>query len=176
MTVLQADTNGGRMNMVHRQTDDGKVISVISGDSLLPLTFRYEDYLGDIQETLIAGNFFPHKRLMRGDKGWRAAKDDSEILFSWDAKEERIDGFSSGPDGEYRPITSSVRNKADDVRLCDVNLKRTKFWREDMCYWTPDKTAQADAAPEFFGFSQFNPAACEPKKPNNCGLVTLEDD
>lgn len=73
--ILAADNNGGRYNKVHRQTDDGIVISVAMGESLLPLVFRYEDYLGCIEESLLAWNFYPHKRLMRGDCGWRVEND-----------------------------------------------------------------------------------------------------
>lgn len=171
MPVLAANDNGGRYNTVHRQTDDGLVISVAMGKSLLPLVFRYEDYLGHCQESLLSTEFYPHRRLMRGDCGWREKDDSGDILFSWEAVEDKVIGFTSGPSGEYETITKPVNNCAKDVRLCGLEGHRTIFYRKDREYWTPDKTLDAVTPDDFWGWSQWNPNSCPPKQANNCGIV-----
>lgn len=171
MPVVTASDNGGRYNDVHRQTDDGLVVSVAMGKSLMPLVFRYEDYLGHCQETLLSTAFFPHQRLMRGDCGWRVENDSDDILFSWQAIEEKTIGFSSGPSGEYEAITESVENCASDVVIDGLRGHRTIYYRKDREYWTPDKTLDATTPDEIFGWSQWNPNSCPPKGPNKCGIV-----
>lgn len=195
--ILAADNNGGRYNKVHRQTDDGIVISVAMGESLLPLVFRYEDYLGCIEESLLAWNFYPHKRLMRGDCGWRVENDSADLLFSWNGTETHIDGFSSAPSGEYGEITHEEQKCAKDVRLCGLAGHRTKWYRKDREYWTPGMTldAQVPADPFAIGnnlefndccenpkgheiptIKQWNPISCPPEEPNKCGLNNYYDD
>lgn len=171
MPVVAASNNGGRYNMVHRQTDDGYVISVAAGKSLLPLVFRYEDYLGHCQESLLASDFYPHSRLMRSDCGWRLKNDSDDLLFSWEAQEKRLIGLSSGPTGEYEGVYQDVANCAKDVRICGLEGHRTVFWRQDREYWTPDNTLLAAAPPEIFGWSQWNPNSCPPEGPDKCGIV-----
>ena len=175
MTVLAAGNNEGRYNRVHRQTDDGLVISVAAGGSLVPLVFRYADYLGDLQSSLLAAAFYPHKKLMRGDCGWRVKDDSVDMLFSWNALEKVSDGFSSGPSGEYVENYHEVPNCAKDVRIAGLQGHRKTYYRKDREYWTPDNTLQATAPEDIFGWSQFNPQACPPREPNKCGLVNLKE-
>lgn len=175
MPVAAASDNGGRYNMVHRQTDDGSVISVSMGDNLTPLVFRYTDYLGHIQESLLSSRFYPHKCLMRGDCGWRRKDDSADLLFSWQESGEEIIGMSSGPSGEYLPITQEYNNHAEDVRLCGLEGHRTVYYRQDREYWAPDKTLEADTVEPFFGWSQYNPNSCPPRQPDKCGIVEYPD-
>ena len=151
--ILAADNNGGRYNKVHRQTDDGIVISVAMGDSLLPISFRYEDYLGCIEESLLAGSFYPHKRLMRGDCGWRVENDSVDLLFSWNALTRHVDGFSSGPDGEYVETYHDEPNCAENVRICGLKGHRTKWYRKDREYWTPGQTLAGEIPLDPFAIS-----------------------
>lgn len=174
MPVAAAGDNGGRYNMVHRQTDDGLVISVAMGDSLVPLVFRFNDYLNKCQECLLSSDFYPHACLMRGDCGWKKEEDDSvDLLFSWDQEEDKLIGLSSGPSGEYEEITETVENVAEGVRLAGLQGHRTVYYRKDREYWTPDKTLQADTPEELWGWSQWNPNSCPAKQPDKCGLVTF---
>lgn len=175
MAVLSADNNGGRYNMVHRQTDDGIVLSVAMGKNLTPLVFRYDDYLGCTHETLLASDFYPHKRLMRGDCGWRREDDSDALLFSWQAMEKVSDGFSNGPDNVFTETYHEEANCAKDVQICGLKGHRTKFYRKDREYWTPDHTLQADVEETPFGFNQWNPISCAPKKPNKCGLINFKE-
>lgn len=195
---VAADNNGGRYNQVHRQTDDGIVISVAMGKNLTPLVFRYTDYLGCVEESLIAGAFYPHKRLMRSDCGWRREDDSADLLFSWKALERVHTGFTSGPSGEYEESYAEVPNCAKDVRLCGIAGHRTKFYRKDREYWTPGQTLAATAPDDPFAFpthmetndccnepkkeypiitiEQWNPQTCPPEAPNKCGLVNYYDE
>lgn len=171
MTILTAGDNGGRYNMVHRQTDDGTVISVAMGRNLTPLIFSYKDYLGCMQESLLSASFFPHKRLMRGDCGWREKDDSIDITFSWNASERHVDGFTSLPTGEYEERYSMKPNCALNTRICGLEGHRKVFYRKDREYWTPDHTLQADTEEAIFGFSQYNPLSCPPKGGDKCGIV-----
>ena len=176
MSVLAATNNGGRYNRVHRQTDDGIVISVVRGKDLVPLVFRWTDYLGDYQSSLLSASKYPHKRLMRGDCGVRR-KDDSVLpVFSWNAIESKVVGVSRTPTGEMQDITMDVANCAKDVAICGVRGHRTRFYRKDRSYWTPDHTLLGDNFEEIFGFEQYNPQSCEPRKSNKCGLVTYKEE
>lgn len=175
MTIAAADNNGGRYNMVHRQTDDGLVISVASGRNLLPLVFAYCDYLGDKHETLLSSSRYPHKRLMRGDCGWRV-KDDSVITtFSWKEMKHHTDGFSEAPSGEITEVWHDEPNCAKDVKLCGTGAHRKVFYRKDREYWTPDHTLQAENYEDYFGWTQYNPNTCPPEGPNKCGLVEFKE-
>ncbi len=196
--IVTADNNGGRYNKVHRQTDDGIVISVAMGKNLTPLVFRYEDYLGCIAESLIAGKFYPHKRLMRGDCGWREEDDSVDITFSWNASERVLDGFTSGPSGEYEEMYHDEPNCASDVLLCGLRGHRKVFYRKDREYWTPDKTLDGDVPADPFAletnmesnsccktnkteyeiptFKQWNPISCPPEAPDKCGLNNFYDE
>lgn len=195
--IVAANNNGGRYNKVHRQTDDGIVISVAMGRNLTPLVFRYEDYLGCIAESLIAGRFYPHKRLMRGDCGWREENDSVDLTFSWKSSERVVDGFTSGPTGEYEETYHEEPNCASEVLLCGLRGHRTKWYRKDREYWTPDHTLMADAPADPFAFDtnlesntcckeprkeyeittirQWNPISCPPEAPDNCGLNNFYD-
>ena len=113
--IVAAGNNGGRYNMVHRQTDDGIVLSVAMGKNLTPLVFRYMDYLGCPQLSLLSGSFYPHKRLMRGDCGWREKDDSVDLTFSWNTLEKVTDGFTSGPSGEIEEVYHEEPNCASDV-------------------------------------------------------------
>lgn len=196
---LAADNNGGRYNQVHRQTDDGIVISVAMGKSLLPLTFRYEDYLGCMEESLLSWRPYHHKRLMRGDCGWREENDSADITFSWNASERYVDGFTSGPTGEYEEIYRERPNCAKNVRICGLTGHRTKWYRKDREYWTPDHVLGATAPDDPFAFplhtehndccdpdtakgyeiptvEQWNPISCPPEAPDKCGLNNYYDE
>lgn len=172
MTIAAAGDNGGRYNTVHRQTDDGLVISVAQGDILVPLVFRFDDYLGHCKECLLSSEWYPHACLMRGDCGWREESDSEDILFSWDEEEERLIGFSSGPSGEYEEITETVENVAEGVRIAGLESHRTVYYRKDKEYWTPDKTLEATSPDALWGWDQYNPNSCPAKQPDKCGLVT----
>lgn len=203
MTIAPASNNGGRINTVHRQTDDGIVFSVAMGESLVPIVFTYKDYLGDIQSNLLASSFYPHKRLMRGDCGWRVKDDSAEYLFSWQAMEHVTDGFTESPSGEYSEAWHEEPNCAKDVQLEGHRGHRRTFYRQDREYWTPDHVLQAEAPVDIFGptpeefinenclscgdyikeptkytlptFHQWNPESCPPKAPNSCGIVEFGD-
>lgn len=175
MAIAVADNNGGRYNRVHRQTDDGIVISVASGEDLLPLVFTYRDYLGDCHQTLLAASFYPHKKLMRKDCGWRAKDDSVLTTFSWKALEHHTDGFTEIPSGELSEVWHDEPNCAKDVAICGHVGHRRTFFRKDREYWTPDHTLQAERYEDYFGWSQFNPNTCEPRKPNKCGLVEFKE-
>ncbi len=189
---VAADDNGGRYNRVHRQTDDGIVISVAMGRNLTPLIFRYKDYLGCVEESLIDGAFYPHKRLMRADCGVRE-KDDSVVLtFSWNAMDKKIDGYTVGPSGEYEESWHEEPNCAKDVGICGVESHRKVFYRKDREYWTPNHTLMATAPDDPFAIDinmesndccnepkqeypiptikQWNTLSCPPEAPNKCGL------
>lgn len=196
--IVAADNNGGRYNKVHRQTDDGLVISVAMGRNLTPLVFRYMDYLGCPEESLLSASFFPHKRLMRGDCGWRRKDDSVDLLFSWKAMEHATDGVSVGPNGEYIESWHEEPNCAKDVKLCNLAGHRTVFFRKDREYWTPNHTLQATAPDDPFAFpthmesndcceepkeeypiptiEQWNPISCPPEAPNKCGLHNYYDE
>lgn len=198
MAVVAASNNGGRYNKVHRQTDDGLVISVISGNSLLPLVFRYEDYLGDCVESLLSNGQYYHKRLMRGDCGWRREDDSALTTFSWNALETRLDGFSEAPTGEYVESYHQELNCAKDVAICGHKGHRTVFYRKDREYWTPDHVLMGDKTIDPFGpeiqqesnsccstddnkydiptISQFNPNTCEPRAADKCGILKYKED
>lgn len=196
MAIANADTNGGRYNNVHRQTDDGIVFSVAAGENLMPITFRYTDYLGDIHESLISFGFYPHDRLMRGDCGWRVTDDSESLLFSWRQLEHVTDGFNDSPSGEYFESWHEKPNCADNVIIDGITKRQRTFFRKDREYWTPDVVVQADSVEDPFAldmqteynaccdemkhgyeiptFRQWNPMSCEPRKPNKCGLVVYE--
>lgn len=173
--LLAADNNGGRYNRVHRQTDDGLVISVAMGNDLTPLLFCYYDFTGCKQQTLLSSSFYPHKSLMRADCGVTVQKEKNDLLFSWNMPYKVTDGFSSGPSGEYEEIWHEDRTCAKDVSL-GFGGERTIYSRKDREYWTPDQTLQATAPNELFGWEQYNPNSRPRKKPNKCGIVTLEDE
>lgn len=171
MSILAADDNGGRYNTVHRQTDDGIVISVVSGRNLMPLVFRYTDYLGDVKCSLLSATHYPHKRLMRHDCGWRREDDSGVLTFSWEEMRHVTDGISDSPSGEYSESWHDEPNCAKDVALKGIKRHRAKFYRKDREYWTPGQTLAGDTYEDYFGWSQFNPMACDPVKPDKCGLV-----
>ena len=175
MAILDASSNGGRYNNVHNQTDDGIVFSVATQHGLLPITFRYDDYFGEPHETLISSGLYPHKRLMRGDCGWRRKDDSEDLLFSWSALEHVTDGFTSGDNNEYGEKYHEEPNCANDVLIKGLRSHRTTFYRKDREYWTPDVTLNAVAEEDFFGWEQYNPKSCAPKKPNKCGLVNFKE-
>lgn len=196
--IVAANNNGGRYNKVHRQTDDGIVISVAMGKNLTPLVFRYMDYLGCAEESLIAGAFYPHKRLMRGDCGWREEDDSVDLTFSWKAMEKVIDGVSSGPNDEYVERYHLEPNCASEALLCGLRGHRKVFYRKDREYWTPNKTLSATAPADPFAFpthsesndccknpkekydiptiEQWNPISCPPEAPDKCGLNNFYDE
>lgn len=175
MAVLEASNNGGRYNMVHRQTDDGLVISVAMGKNLTPLVFRYVDWSGCPQETLLSSAFYPHKRLMRSDCGWVEEHDKRDLLFDYIRTDVVIDGFTSGPSGEYDVSWHETHDSGENVRLCGLEGHRTVYRRKDREYWTPNMTLMADKVEDIFGFEQYNPITCPTKQPNKCGIVTWED-
>lgn len=175
MAIAVAENNGGRYNRVHRQTDDGLVISVANGFDLLPLVFTYKDYLGDCHNTLLSAGKYPHKKLMRKDCGWRVANDSADITFSWKGKERIIDSFRDLPSGELDTVWHEGYNCALNVRLCGFRGYRSRRWRKDREFWTPDHTLQAENYEDYFGWSQFNPNTCPPREPNKCGLVELKE-
>lgn len=197
MAVTAATNNGGRYNNVHRQTDDGIVISVAVGDDLLPITFRYTDYLGDANETLLAIGFYPHARLMRGDCGWRVKDDSDAIVYSWASKEHVTDGFNESPSGEYTEMWHEEPNCAYDVELEGTRGHRRTFTRKDREYWTPNHTTYSPGMKDIFGpepmeefndcctepthgyeiptFRQWNPITCpSDRHPNKCGILEFE--
>lgn len=195
--ILAAGNNGGRYNMVHRQTDDGIVLSVAMGKNLTPLVFRYMDYLGCPQLSLLSGSFYPHKRLMRGDCGWREKDDSVDLLFSWKSMKKVSDGLSEAPGGEFVENWHEVPSCASEVRLCGLEGHRKVFYRKDREYWTPGVTLMATAPADPFAvdsriesndcckeehphtiptIKQWNPQTCPPRKPNKCGLVNYYDD
>lgn len=198
MAIVAADNNGGRYNNVHRQTDDGIVFSVAAGENLMPITFVYTDYLGDLHESLLASGRYPHARLMRGDCGWRAEDDSETILFSWEAMEHRTDGLTDAPSGEFMEAWHEEPNCAKDVELAGIKSHRRTWYRKDRTYWTPGKTLTAAKAPNLFAptlqteynpcceerkhgyqiptFRQWNPISCPPREPNKCGLVEYDGD
>lgn len=171
MAVLAASNNEGRYNRVHRQTDDGSIISVAMGSNLTPLVFRYKNYLGCDEESVLSAAFFPHKRLMRGDCGWSVENDSVDISYSWNASYDVIDGLSAGPSGEYVVNYHTEYDNASDAILSGFRGHRTVYRRKDREYWTPDKTLDAVSVDDTFGFSQYNPYSCPPKEPNKCGIV-----
>lgn len=193
MPIVAADTNGGKYNNVHRQTDDGIVFSVAAGENLMPISFRYTDYLGDCHETLLAFSFYPHARLMRGDCGWRAKDDSDTMLFTWSKMEHHIDGFSNAPAGFFIEAWHEEPNCAKDVVIEGLRGHRRTFYREDREYWTPGVVAYADSYSDPFAvetqpesndccgpkgkeyniptISQWNPMACPPREPNKCGIL-----
>ena len=196
--ITAADNNGGRYNMVHRQTDDGIVVSVAMGKNLTPLSFRYMDYLGCPTVSLIAGGYYPHKRLMRGDCGWVEEDDSVDLTFSWNTLERHVDGLTVGPSGEYEETYHMEPNCASEVLLCGLRGHRKKFYRKDREYWTPDNLLDAEAPADPFAldinmesndccndpkneyaiptFRQWNPQTCPPEAPNKCGLVNYYDE
>lgn len=196
--IVAADNNGGRYNMVHRQTDDGTVVSVAMGKNLTPLVFRYLDYLGCPEESLLSASFFPHKRLMRGDCGWVEEDDSVDLTFSWNTLEKVLDGFTSGPSGEYEGRYSFEPNCASEVKICGLEGHRKKFYRKDREYWTPGTTLMATAPADPFAFDtnlesndcceqpskeyeittvkQWNPLSCPPEAPDKCGLNNYYDE
>ena len=171
MAVLAASNNNGRYNNVHRQTDDGLVISVVAGDNLMPLVFRYKNYLGCFEESLLSSAFYPHARLMRGDCGWVEENDSSDLLFSWENTIHVTDGLSAGPSNEFVENYHEIPDNAHEVRLDGLSGRRTVYSRKDRTYWTPDNTLQAVAPEPLFGWTQWNPMTCPPTEPDNCGLV-----
>ena len=175
MTIAAADNNGGRYNTVHRQTDDGLVISVVSGQSLLPLVFAYCDYLGDKHETLLASSKYPHKKLMRNDCGWRVENDSAVLTLSWKEMKKVVDGYKDLPSGKLDPIWHDQANCARDVSLAGLKSHRKTLFRKDREYWTPDHTLQAETYEDYFGWSQRNPNTCAPTEPNKCGLVEFKE-
>lgn len=176
MAILAADNNDGRYNKVHRQTDDGLVISVAAGNSLVPLVFAYKDYLGELQHSLLSSSFFPHAKLMRNDCGWRREDDSVDLLFSWTKHDKVYDGFNDAPSGEYSVDYHETVECVNNSTLKGLRGHRTRFYRKDREYWTPDKTLQAEAPEELFGWEQWNPKSCAPKKPNKCGILKYEED
>lgn len=174
MPVVSADNNGGRYNTAHNQVDDGNVISVRTPHGFIPLVFRYSDYLGDIKCSLLSSEFYPHKRLMRKDCGWRRKDDSVALTFSWKHMDHVTDGLTDSPNGEYHEAWHEEPNCAKDVAIKGVKGHRATFFRKDREYWTPDHTLQADTYEDYFGWSQFNPMACDPVKPNKCGLVEFK--
>lgn len=196
MAIVAADNNGGRYNNVHRQTDDGIVFSVAAGENLMPITFRYTDYLGDCHETLISLGFYPHARLMRGDCGWRAKDDSDALLFSWQKMEHRTDGYNDSPSGEYIEAWHEEPNCAKDVLIDGLRGHKRTFYRKDRAYWTPDTVAQADSWEDPFAIEsqteyndccdtqehgyeiptmrQWNPITCPPRQPNKCGILEYD--
>ena len=196
--IVAADNNGGRYNKVHRQTDDGLVVSVAMGRNLTPLVFRYLDYLGCPEESLLSASFFPHKRLMRGDCGWREKDDSVDLTFSWNALEKHVDGYTSGPSGEYEERYHLDPNCASEARICGLEGHRKVFYRKDREYWTPNTTLMATAPADPFAFEinmetndccedpkteypittvkQWNPLSCPPERPDKCGLNNYYDE
>lgn len=171
MSVLAATNNEGRYNNVHRQTDDGLVISVVMGDDLMPLVFRYTDYLGCTEESLLASSFYPHSRLMRSDCGWVVKNDSKDLLFSWENTIHVTDGLSAGPSNEFVENYHELPDNAHEVRLEGLTGRRTTYYRKDREYWTPNKTLMADTPEELFGWTQINPQTCESDSFERCGLV-----
>lgn len=176
MSVLQASNNGGRINTVHNQTDDGSVFSVFADGEYVPISFKWVDYLGTCQEAILAAGEYHHDHLMRGDCGVREESDDSAITFAWDVLEERIDGFSTAPSNEFLPSTSQHRNKASCVKLCDADGHMTRYYRKDRSYWTPGATLKATKEEDMFGMTQWNPMSCDPDPQDNCGNYILKGD
>lgn len=176
MPIAKASNNGGRYNTVHNQTDDGSVISVLVDGEYVPLLFSWVDYLDTCQSHLLAAGKYFHDRLMRSDCGLRREDDDSATLFSWDVLEDNVDGFSSGPTGEFRAITSQTRNKADCVEICDNRGHQTVYYRKDREYWTPDNTLAPTTEEAIFGLTQYNPISCPPDPKDSCGNYILEGD
>lgn len=193
---LAAGNNGGRYNTVHRQTDDGIVVSVAMGRNLTPLVFRYTDYLGCINETLIAGSFYPHRRLMRGDCGWVEENDSVDISFSWNAPETHVDGFVSGSNDEYDTLYHFEPNCAKNVLLDGLRGHRSVAYRKDREYWTPNTVLAGTAPDDPFAFpinlesnscctngatysiptvEQWNPISCPPEEPDQCGINNYYD-
>ena len=195
--ITPASNNGGRYNTVHHQTDDGLVISVAMGKNLTPISFRYKDYLGCFEESLLSSSFFPHKRLMRGDCGWVEKDDSVALTFSWNALERHVDGLVSGPSGEYEERYHLEPNCALNTRICGLEGHRKVFYRKDREYWTPGTTLMGtipadpfafdeetktnpcckEPAPEFkvTTVKQWNPKTCPPEQPDKCGLVQYYD-
>lgn len=171
MAILEATNNEGRYNRVHRQTDDGGVISVAMGDDLMPLVFRYENYLGCAEESLLASSFYPHSRLMRRDCGWEQEDDSADLTFSWENTIKVIDGFSAAPTNEYLENYHEIVDNAHEVTLDGLKGHRTVYYRKDREYWTPNQTLMADAPDTMFGPEQWNPISCPPRDPDKCGLV-----
>lgn len=197
--MAPASNNGGRYNTVHRQTDDGLVFSVAMGEALVPIVFTFRDYLGDVTHGILAAGFYPHKKLMRNDCGWRVKDDSAEYRFSWQDKRHVTDGFTDTPSGEFSEAWHEEPNCAEGVALEGIRGHRQTWWRQDREYWTPGTTLQADAPEDLFGpknikqhnpvcddcgayrnppkeydiptFLQRNPKACPPKRPNHCDLV-----
>lgn len=176
MPIVPASNNGGRYNTVHNQTDDGSVISVLVDGEYVPLLFSWVDYLNTCQSHLLASGKYYHDRLMRSDCGVRVAEDDSVITYSWDQLEEQIQGFSSGPSGEYRPITAEVRNQDYCVELCDTRGHQTTIYRKDRKYWTPGVTLLPTVEEDIFGLKQYNPISCPPDPKDKCGNYILKGD
>lgn len=195
MAIAAADTNGGRYNNVHRQTDDGIVFSVAVNDNLMPITFRYSDYLGDCHTTLIAGSFYPHERLMRGDCGWGVEDDSEALTFSWEADEKVTDGLIDTPSGEFEEVWHNEPNCADNVVIDGLVKHQRTFFRKDRQYWTPDHVVFADTYEDPFALGaeeefnsccenpkgyeittirQWNPMTCPPRKPNKCGILEYD--
>lgn len=194
--IANADNNDGRYNKVHRQTDDGLVISVAIGNDLVPLVFDYLDYLGCHQRNLLSSDFYPHKRLMRGDCGWRRKDDSVDLLFSWDEMRKVVDGVSAGPNDEYVESWHEEANCAKNARLAGLAGHRTTYYRKDREYWTPDKTLAAEAPEDPFAFEttiqyntccknpkphkittvkQWNPITCDSGAYKKCGMVQYYD-
>jgi hypothetical protein len=176
MPVLKASNNGGKYNTVHNQTNDGSVISVLVDGEYVPLLFSWIDYLDTCQSHLLAAGKYYHERLMRSDCGLREAEDDSVTTFSWDQLEDNVDGFSSGPNGEFRPITSQTRNTGRCVEICGTRGHRKIFFRKDREYWTPDVTLAPTTEEPIFGLTQYNPISCPPDPKDNCGKYILKGD
>lgn len=196
--ITAAGNNGGRYNMVHRQTDDGIVVSVAMGRNLVPLRFRYIDYLGCPEESLIAGGYYPHKHLMRADCGLMEEDDSVDITFSWNTLERKADDIMVSPSGEYIESWHDEPNCAKDVLLCGLRGHRKKFFRKDREYWTPDNVLHAQAPADPFAvdinmesndccleprkkypiptIGQWNTMTCPPEPPNKCGLHNYYDE
>ena len=117
--------------------------------------------------------------------------------FSWNASERVLDGFTSGPSGEYEERYHDEPNCASDVLICGLRGHRKTFYRKDREYWTPTTTLMATAPDDPFAFDnnlesndccneehpyeiptvrQWNPLSCPPEAPNKCGLVNYYDE
>lgn len=176
MPIAKASNNGGKYNTVHNQTNDGSVISVLVDGEYVPLLFAWCDYLNTKQEHLLASGEFYHDRLMRGDCGLRVRDDSATTTFSWKSIETEIDGFSSGPTGEFRPITSQRSNIEDNVELCGHHANQRTYYRKDREYWTPDHVLKPTTEEEIFGLKQYNPISCPPDDKDSCGNYILKGD
>lgn len=175
MSVLEASNNEGRYNMVHRQTDDGSILSVVVDGDLMPLVFSYTNYFNCPEESILSSGYYPHKNLMRGDCGVEVEYDSVDISYNWDSVERHVDGFSAGPSNEYTEIYHDVFNNASNAVLEGHRGYSVKAYRKDREYWTPDTTLSAVSEEPLFGFSQWNPIS-KPFEPNACGIANFYDE